>query len=194
MGFLSGRIRSVTVMTVVAVVLPVATALALPTAGAADTAPGAVPSVAPLASAPTVTQADAPTVTQADAPTITAEGPILEPAVIVKPKLSIAWVRRAGSRVKLRLTCAFAACHVDVRLSTFEQLRGGKLVSLSGRAAHHGRRTLVGGVTLHLYPDQSRTFSLKLDARGHRLLKRFGSLPLELSLSGVKRARHLTLR
>lgn len=136
-------------------------------------------------------QGDVSQVQSQDVTVLPAEGPILEPAVIVKPKLSVAWVARAGTRVRLRLTCAFAACHVDVRLVTYEQTRGGKLVALSART---GRRTQVGATLLHIYPDQSRTYSVGLGARGRRLLRRFGALPLAVSLSGVKRVHRLTLR
>lgn len=92
-----------------------------------------------------------------------------------------------NGQVKMKEACAATAaggCVVTNRLTTVETTKGDHIVGLSASRAKRKRHTLtVGSKTVTIRPGQTRTVAVPLNATGRKLLKRFGKLPVTLTVS-----------
>lgn len=119
---------------------------------------------------------------------------VITPAVKKTPKLKLVKIRAAHGKVKVTLMCAFAACRIDDKLITHAKLISGRTKGLS--AGGRGRRVKLASGHLRLGANRTRTFTLKLDGVGRRLLKAFHKIPAKASfkLTNTKPARTIHRR
>lgn len=125
----------------------------------------------------TITVTAAPVTTTPVTTTVT-------PAKVIKarPRLRVLWVKVAHGKIHVKLSCKAAACRVAADVTTLERLLSGRVKGLS--AAGHGKhlRTVrLAGAHYRIGKNRTRTFTLKLDGIGHRLLKVFRRIPARAS-------------
>jgi len=106
-----------------------------------------------------------------------------------------------GNAILFTVACAAGApCPITAVASTTEKLRGKRVVSLSKRQR---RRTVtVGSLTVTVGAGKTKTLTLRLNALGRRLERRFGRLPVTLTITvalpgnahELTSRTHLTLR
>jgi hypothetical protein len=104
----------------------------------------------------------------------------------------------AGQDVLAQLGCTGAACAGEALLTTREKLRSGKLVAVQSRHAKARttyRTMVVGASHFMLAAGQTLDVSVKLNATGRKLLKRFKKLPVTLEVLAPTRiaTKHLTI-
>jgi hypothetical protein len=95
----------------------------------------------------------------------------------------------ANGKVTLTLACtgpAGSSCHVQISLTTLEKLRGHKLISVVAKTK--SRKTTVGSLGVTIAAGTRVKLTITLNAKGRKLLKRFGKLPthLTVTLTGTK--------
>lgn len=112
--------------------------------------------------------------------------------------------RTSGTHVILKLTCAAPAgqsCNTIEKLTLTETLLGHKPIAVSSAAKKRRVRLVVGKKLLKLGAGKTATLTVGLDAKGRALLRRFGKLPVRLTVSITRNGhptavaqRHLTLK
>jgi hypothetical protein len=95
----------------------------------------------------------------------------------------------------LSLAChgtAGTSCKIHVTLTTVEKLRHGHLIGIAA-AKTHSKTVTVATLTITIPAGQTVKITLKLNATGRKLLKRFGKLPAHLSAILEGEAGHHTV-
>jgi PKD domain len=102
------------------------------------------------------------------------------------PLLSVLASKVAGQSVLVRLGCAGGVCDGDAVLTAREKLSSGRpiaVVSHRKKARVSYRTVVVGSTPFTLSPGQTVNDSVTLDATGRKLLKRYGRLPVTLTVT-----------
>lgn len=100
--------------------------------------------------------------------------------------LSVVSSRAVGKTVVVRLSCAVAACRGGVLLSSRERLRAGRVIALERHTTGVRHRIVVVGRAHYILTSgQTTSVSVSLNATGRALLKRFGKLPVTLTVTVV---------
>jgi hypothetical protein len=102
------------------------------------------------------------------------------------------------SGVKLTITCSGASgqtCSGGITVTTTETLRGAKIVGVTARAKHHKprkhrRKVTVGRGSYTLSAGEKRTLTIRLNRTGAKLLKRFGKLPVTVTVTEIDASGH----
>jgi hypothetical protein len=106
----------------------------------------------------------------------------------------------SASRVRFSISCRAAvgsSCRGSAKLTTLEQLRGGKVVAL---LAAHPRRALVGSKNFKLAAGARKKVIVPLNVRGRTLLRQFHRIPAKLTIAllnttpPTKTTAHTTIR
>jgi uncharacterized delta-60 repeat protein len=114
------------------------------------------------------------TVTAASAAATTTT-PTVAPAQALAPTLKLVSLSTSHGKAKVTFLCAFAACTVNATLTTHAHMRKGKTASLS--AGGGGKSVTVASTKLSIGVNQIRTFTIKLNKAGRKLLAKFGKVP-----------------
>ncbi len=89
-----------------------------------------------------------------------------------------------GTRLTLACTGAGGSCTITAIMSVVETLRGGRLLGVAARAGTTHRTVVVGRANVLIGAGGGdRTFLVKLNAVGARLLRSRGQLPVHLQVS-----------
>jgi uncharacterized delta-60 repeat protein len=100
------------------------------------------------------------------------------PALKAAPKLRLLSIKVKHGKLIVKLGCAGAACKVSSGLTTLEHLISGKTASLSsGGHGKHTRSVKIGSLKLTLQAGQTRTFTVKLNRTGRKLMAAFHRIP-----------------
>ncbi len=106
--------------------------------------------------------------------------PVIPPAPAAQ--LSVSGPLHFGPNgVSFKLHCASAKCTGVATLGTVERVKNGKVVSLLA-AKVRKRKVTVGSKSFSIAAGQTITVTVPLDRTGKLLLKRFGRLPVRLTV------------
>jgi hypothetical protein len=96
--------------------------------------------------------------------------------------LSLSRPRAGSNRVTFRLSCRAATCSGSAALTAIELVRkpGGKLVGVAVRKAK--KTVSVGRVSFSIRAGGAKTVTVKLNATGRKLLKRYKRVPVRLTV------------
>ncbi|MGH2835810.1 MAG: PKD domain-containing protein [Solirubrobacteraceae bacterium] len=113
------------------------------------------------------------------------------PAQVFAPTLKLVRVRVLKGRVKVTLMCAFAGCKVNASLTTHVIHKDSDNSASLSAGGHGGSAVRVGAAKLSMRANQTRTFTIRLNKAGRRLLMAFHSIPATASfkLTDSKRAK-----
>jgi hypothetical protein len=95
-------------------------------------------------------------------------------------------VKAIANGIKLTIACGGAAtqsCNGKVVATTTEHLIGSTVTAITASAKHHKRVVVVARRSYGLAGGQHVTLTLKLNAKGKKLLKRFGKLPVIVKIT-----------
>ncbi len=104
--------------------------------------------------------------------------------------------KSTGSGVRDTVSCTAAAgqtCRITQTLTTEETTKGGKPVAVSAAARKKRKMVIVGSKTVTVPAGSSATVTIKLNSSGRRLLKRFGKLPVMLTIKLTQNAGQVTV-
>jgi uncharacterized delta-60 repeat protein len=146
-----------------------------------------------VTAAPATTTGTIPTATVSTTPPVT-------PA-IATGRLRLVSLKASHGRIKIRLACTGASCLATGGLTTLEHLISGRTASLSsGGHGKHTRTVRVASLNLKLQAGRTRTFTIKLNRTGRRLLAAFRRIPARARIRLISAAdvqtvnRRITLR
>jgi hypothetical protein len=128
------------------------------------------------------------TATQARQDTVTIVAPLPAPPVPGGQAGALTLkgaVNASPTGASFSVTCTGATtCNGPAQLSTLEKLLGSKILGVSARKnKRHSSRVLVGQTAITLSAGQTQQVLVPLNATGKKLLRRFGKLPVTLTVS-----------
>ena len=85
----------------------------------------------------------------------------------------------------LKLSCSAKAgqrCQTNEKLSSTETVKGGTPIAVTSTAKKRKKRVVVGSKSMSIAAGHTQTIVITLNAVGNRLLKRFGKLPVTLTV------------
>jgi hypothetical protein len=92
--------------------------------------------------------------------------------------------RAANGQVSFTVACkglAGTTCKVHATLTTAEKTRRGHLIGIAAKAKIRSKTVTIASVTVTIAAGKRAKLTLKLNATGRKLLKRFGKLPARLT-------------
>src|SRR4051794_541319 len=93
--------------------------------------------------------------------------------------------------VTFTVSCGTAPCNGSVALSTIQVVRNGNIVTLA-RAKR--KRVRIGSKTFTVTAGRTQKFTVKFNAKGRKLLKRFGRMPVVIGVNQNQNGRQVTVR
>jgi hypothetical protein len=153
-------------------------------ASVAVSAGGAWTTTVPLkagANAITAIATDQAGLTASSSVAVTYTPPPTKPAPATASQLGN--VSGSKGQATLSLVCHGAAgtsCKIHVTLTTVEKLRHGALIGIAA-AKTHSKTVTIAALTITIPAGQTVKITLKLNATGRNLLKRFGKLPAHIT-------------
>jgi Glucodextranase, domain B len=116
-----------------------------------------------------------------------------------KPALAsaVGFVSGAKGKAKFTLSCSGAtgtSCAVLATLTTLEHKRKGRLLSVTAKAKKTTSvKVALGSASVTIAAGHRLTITITLNATGRRLLKRFGKLPVHLSVTSTSQGAKATV-
>jgi hypothetical protein len=109
---------------------------------------------------------------------------------------AVGFVSGAKGKATFTLSCSGAtgtSCAVQARLTTLEHKRKGHLLGVAAKAKTTSVKVTVGSVSVTIAPGHRMTITITLNATGRKLLKRFGKLPVHLSVTSTSQGAKTTV-
>ena len=109
---------------------------------------------------------------------------------------AVGFVSGAKGKARFTLSCAGAtgtSCAVQATLTTLEHKRKGHLLGVAAKAKTTSVKVAVGSASVTIAAGHRMTITITLNAAGRKLLKRFGKLPVHLSVTSASQGAKTTV-